>query len=181
MKLENTHIEGCILLHFGPHIDNRGLFFETFNKDTFSAMGMPDEFKQDNLSKSCAGVLRGLHIQTNNPQGKLIRCITGTIFDVVVDLRPHSKSFKSHLIIELSDHSNMALYAPPSCAHGFYSLDDSVVYYKCTTLYDKSSDGGIHPLDNELNIKWPGNNFVMSDKDKKLPSMRQWLESRYGR
>ncbi len=180
MRVEKTHIEGCSLLTFSPHVDHRGFFFESFNLETFQAHNLPTNYVQDNMSFSFPNVLRGLHIQTDNPQGKLVRCVSGVIFDVIVDLRPQSKSFKSHLMVRLNDADHNGVYVPPGCAHGFYSCNQSLVYYKCTTLYDKNSDGGIHPLDQELKIKWPHKRYLMSEKDKNLPTMRQWLEKKYG-
>jgi dTDP-4-dehydrorhamnose 3,5-epimerase len=180
LELEPLHIQGAYLITEQPFTDNRGTFMEAFNSERFALCGLPAMFPQDNLSTSVAGTLRGLHIQRNNPQGKLIRCLQGVIYDVLVDLRFDSPTFGKHLMVELSHHRKRALWAPPGTAHGFYSPTDSVVYYKCSTLYDQKTDGGINPFDPELRIAWPERHVIISKKDQALPIMRTWLENTHG-
>jgi len=179
-----TVVNGCFSLNWQQFEDHRGVFFEAFNEQAFRETGLPTHWPQDNISLSKASVLRGLHIQRNNPQGKLVRCISGRILDVCVDLRPDSPSF-GLWHAELLEGSK-ALFCPPGTAHGFYSITESVVYYKCTTLYDKESDGGINPLDPKLAIPWemytPGfDKTILSDKDLKLPTLREYMERYNGK
>lgn len=182
MRITKNHISGSFLIHHDSFRDDRGEFFESYNQEKFSSLGIDHKFVQDNMSFSHARALRGLHIQSRNPQGKLISVLNGEIFDVIVDLRKDSPSFKNWLMINLKEHSRKSLYVPEGCAHGFYSVSDSVVHYKCTTLYDKESDGGIFALDQSLGIEWPSkNNLLISGKDMRLPSMDEWLELQYGR
>ena len=136
---------------------------------------MPVEWPQDNISNSNKGVLRGLHIQKTNPQGKLVRCIRGKILDVCLDLRRDSPTFLKHTAVILDDPSK-ALYCPPGTAHGFFAIEESMIYYKCTSFYDKSSDGGIWAHDPELNIDWPAAHSIMSDKDMSLPKLEEFLK-----
>ena len=179
MKTEKTHIYGSFLVKDDIFTDERGSFCESYNAQKYNANGnIPHIYLQDNLSYSKAGVFRGLHIQRNNPQGKLIRCLKGSILDVIVELRPKSITFKKWARFKLDDNNRKALYVPAGCAHGFYSETDSIVYYKCTTLYDKESDGGINIYDPDLKIAWEQKEFIISDKDRNLPTMRQWLDGR---
>ena len=194
-RFEKTHLQDVVLISSDSFSDERGVFMEAF-VDHEMSRGRPDRmpffgeswvnyqyatmgifinFPQDNFARSGEGVLRGLHIQRKEPQGKLVRCLKGRILDVVVDLRKYSPTFKKWGSFELNSESNKMLWVPPGFAHGYFSYDESVVYYKCSTLYDNESDGGIFALDPELGIKWPSNSFIMSDKDKKLPKLSEWL------
>lgn len=174
VKIERTKVEGCLSIVSGLFQDNRGDFMETWNRGAFMKLGLPIDWPQDNISSSRDRVLRGLHVQRMRPQGKLVRCLRGAIWDVCVDVRKDSPTF-------LQWHAELltgckALYCPPGTAHGFLALEpDSLVYYKCTTLYDKDSDGGVNPFDQELNIPWPSRAGMLSSKDKDLPSLREWL------
>lgn len=174
LHLTATDVEGCFVIYGEGFSDNRGYFTESFNRNEFLKNGLPVEYPQDNISNSHQWVLRGLHIQRKNPQGKLVRCIKGTVYDVCLDLRPDSPSYLNFHMQPLSGVGMM--YCPPGTAHGFIAMDPrTIVYYKCTTLYDKDSDGGINPLDPELGIPWPSKNHVISEKDKGLPSLKEWL------
>lgn len=180
MEIEKTHIEGCFAIRYKPFSDHRGSFQEHFNWKSFKdlqAIGLrvPTLFVQDNIAYSEKNVLRGLHIQRNKPQGKLVRAISGRILDCVVDLRPESPTFKNWLLFELTEHNKKALYVPEGCAHGYFSLTESIVLYKCTTLYDKETDGGINPFDPVLKIAWPRGECIMSEKDKALPFMQEFI------
>ena len=187
--IEETHLQDVILVSGDKHADDRGCFMEAFNSGEllgkFQNTGTCRTtrfqehvtlFPQDNLVYSKPNVLRGLHIMSTNPQGKLIRCITGKIFDVIVDLRPYSSTYKKWGSFELNSQHGKALWVPPGFAHGYYSYKISVVYYKCTTLYDERWDGGINAMDPKLGITWPNDCPIMSKKDQKLPSLDDWLK-----
>jgi dTDP-4-dehydrorhamnose 3,5-epimerase len=170
-------IEGAIMLEDAyPFSDKRGTFKELFNMKAFHAAGLPVEWAQDNLATSSANVLRGLHIQKKRPQGKLVMCLQGKIIDVGVDLRKNSATFKSHAMVELENPKD-SVYWPPGVAHGYYSPLESMVYYKCTTLHDKESDGGILWCDPELNISWENISPIVSTKDMCLPKLRDYLNT----
>lgn len=170
MKITKTNIENLIIIEPKYFEDERGYFTETYNKNAFKEIGIVDEFVQDNESKSKQGVLRGMHFQTHNPQGKLVRCTKGRIWDVAVDLRNESKTFGQWFALELSEENKKTFYIPPRFAHGFLVLSDEAIFsYKCTKLYDPSSDSGIAYNSKELNIVWPKLEceLIISDKDKK--------------
>lgn len=180
LRIFETAVHGCVSVWTDQFKDHRGYFSETFNRADYAKAGLPTEWPQDNVSNSNEWVLRGLHIQRKNPQGKLVRCIKGMIWDCCVDLRKDSPTFgKSHGQLLQPGHT---LYCPPGTAHGFLAMAPrSIVYYKCTTLYDKESDGGIFPLDPDLKIPWPVSGTpVMSEKDRNLPSLKQWLNDPRG-
>lgn len=175
LRVSETPVKGCLVVETSLFEDMRGTFVEGWNADTFREVGLPLHWPQDNISTSYQNVVRGLHIQRFNPQGKLVRCAEGAIIDVCLDLRPDSPSFKKWHIERLE--AGRALYLPPGTAHGFLALAPrNVVYYKCTTLYDRETDGGINVLSGNwvLDMKLPPE-LIMSDKDKNLPSMEQWL------
>ncbi len=177
MMVEKTHLNGVLLVKLDRYFDERGYFQETYNKEVFGQLGLPTDYVQDNMSHSKRDVIRGLHLQRNNPQGKLVRCMQGKIFDVVVDLRLNSPTFKKWGMFELRDKNNVAIYVPPGYAHGFVTIsEESLVSYKCTTLYDRASDGGIRWDDEELGITWPIKSPIISAKDRGLPTMREYLE-----
>ena len=156
--------------------DDRGYFCEAFNQtNIIEALGLPNiSFVQDNESKSKKGVLRGLHFQhAPYGQGKLIRVIQGSIFDVAVDIRVGSPTFGKHVALELSEENRRQFWIPAGFAHGFVALeDDSKLLYKTTTFYNADADAGIHCLDPELGIDWPlANQWQLSEKDKFLPNL----------
>jgi dTDP-4-dehydrorhamnose 3,5-epimerase len=157
--------------------DDRGFFFEAFNEETFKKLGVPHAYVQDNQSFSKKGVVRGLHFQRAPfAQGKLVRVLQGSIIDVVVDVRKDSATFGQHLKIHLTaDKANM-VYVPVGFAHGFVTLEESVVFYKCTNKYDKNSDGGIRWNDPQLGIDWGTGDFIVSDKDQQLPFLNDIKE-----
>lgn len=177
MKQTKTQISDAVIVTPHRYTDERGYFEESWND---SIAELSDTWVQDNASMSFAGVLRGLHIQSTNPQGKLVRCAFGTIFDVIVDLRPSSPTFKQHQSFVLDSNSGHMLWSPPGCAHGFFTLSRyAVVTYKCSTKYDKESDGGILWSDPELAIEWPfeeGFTPHVSLKDSTLPTMSDYLK-----
>ncbi len=154
--------------------DERGYFFESYNKPLFASLGLPMEFVQDNQSFSVKGVLRGLHFQ-NEPyaQGKLVRVISGQVLDVAVDLREDSPTFGQHETFLLDARlANMA-YIPEGFAHGFVALEDSVFSYKCTNVYHKDAESGILWNDPDLSLNWGVDRPIVSDKDLQLKPFRE--------
>jgi dTDP-4-dehydrorhamnose 3,5-epimerase len=148
--------------------DQRGFFFEAFNRHEFEAAGLFASFVQDNQSKSNRGVLRGLHFQKSHPQGKLVRVILGEVFDVAVDLRKSSPTFGQWCGVRLSGDLNNAFYLPPGFAHGFLTLSEVAIYsYKCTEYYFPEDQGGIRWDDQTVKIEWPdiGMMPIISAKD----------------
>lgn len=176
MKATPTSIEGAVVLHPSVFSDDRGWFMELFKESTFAELGVPARFVQDNVSESRRGVVRGLHFQVEPfAQGKLVTCLKGAIFDVLVDLRPDSPTFGEWQSVELSELNRQALYIPEGMAHGFQALADwSRVFYKCTTIYSKQHEHGIRYNDPELAIAWPLPARFVSPKDLDLPSFAQW-------
>jgi len=151
--------------------DDRGFFVETYKKSEFVLNGITEEFVQDNHSFSQKGVLRGLHFQTNpKAQGKLVRVIKGKVWDVAVDMRKDSPTFKQWVAEELSEDNHRMFYLPAGFAHGFVALSDNVhLTYKCTGEYSSENDAGVIWNDPELAINWPIKDLILSDKDKMLP------------
>ncbi|ARK09838.1 dTDP-4-dehydrorhamnose 3,5-epimerase [Fibrella sp. ES10-3-2-2] len=173
MQVRQTAIEGLIELIPRIFEDERGHFFESYNKPLFASLGLPFDFVQDNQSFSTKGVLRGLHFQ-NEPfaQGKLVRVITGQVLDVAVDCRPESPTFGQYETFLLDAKlANMA-WIPEGFAHGFVALEDSIFSYKCTNVYNKQAEGGIRWDDPDLNINWGIENPNVSEKDQILPTFR---------
>lgn len=174
MQIRQTAIDGLIELIPRVFEDERGYFFESYNKSLFTSLGLPMEFVQDNQSFSVKGVLRGLHMQ-NEPfaQGKLVRVISGQVLDVAVDLRPDSPTFGQYESFLLDARlANMA-YIPEGFAHGFVALEDSVFSYKCTNLYNKASESGIRWNDPDLHINWGISDPIVSEKDQELKLLRE--------
>lgn len=171
-------IDGPMLIKPTVFGDSRGYFLETFNEREMKEIGLNVSFVQDNESKSKKGVLRGLHFQTKNPQGKLVRVIQGEVFDVAVDLRKESKTYGKWLGVNLSAENKSMFYIPPGFAHGFLVTSEEAIFsYKCTTLYDAASDCGIIYNDPTIGINWPqmdGLEFLLSDKDTKLISFDEF-------
>jgi len=154
--------------------DSRGFFMESYKRSEFSKAGIREEFVQDNHSYSRKDVLRGLHYQREPmAQGKLIRCIRGRIYDVAVDIRRGSPTYKRWVGIELTEENNYMVYIPEGFAHGFVVLsDEAVVIYKCTKEYSKENERGIIWNDPEISIEWPVKLPVLSERDSKLPLLK---------
>lgn len=165
------------ILIFEPKVfgDDRGFFFESFSQKVFEeAVGRKVEFVQDNHSKSCKGVLRGLHYQLEPyAQGKLVRCVAGEVFDVAVDIRKSSPTFGRWVGVNLSAENKRQLWIPEGFAHGFYVLSNTAEFiYKATNFYEPSAESGIIWYDEKLSIKWPlDGRPLISDKDNKLPHL----------
>lgn len=178
MRIEKTILEGCYLIHDTFFGDQRGYFFESFNRKTFSALtGLDINFVQDNQSGSQKGVLRGLHFQQGEfAQAKLVRVLKGKVLDVAVDLRHHSPTFGKHLSVELSEDSHTQFFIPRGFAHGFVVLSEQAVFfYKCDNYYHKASEGGVIYNDPDLAIDWQlkADELLLSDKDIMLPTMKE--------
>ena len=169
-KFSETKIKGVYIIEPTVFGDNRGYFMETYNYNDFAEAGLDMKFVQDNQSKSRKGVLRGLHFQTKHPQGKLVRVISGEVFDVAVDLRPDSETFGKWEGVLLSAENKKQFYIPEGFAHGFVVLSDEAEFvYKCTDFYDPSGDGGRLWNDKDIGIDWPipeGTEILLSEKDK---------------
>ncbi|WP_106793779.1 dTDP-4-dehydrorhamnose 3,5-epimerase [Aquimarina sp. Aq78] len=173
MEIQSTFIDGCFVVKPRVFDDERGSFFESFNQKVFEEItGLKIDFIQDNQSISKRGVLRGLHFQTGEyMQAKLVRAVKGEVLDVVVDLRPNSKTYKEHFSIVLNDHNNFQLFVPRGFAHGFITLSESAIFsYKCDNYYHKSSESGIIYNDPDLAIDWKLDisEIQLSEKDKEL-------------
>ena len=167
---EETHIQGVYVVTPQIYGDSRGYFMETYKRDLFAEHGIDKEFVQDNESSSIKGVLRGLHFQTNHVQGKLVRVTHGDVFDVAVDVRPGSPTYGQWVGEILSADKKNMLYIPEGFAHGFLVLSETATFvYKCTDVYDPSSEGGIPWNDPDINVVWPELDvpFKTSEKDGK--------------
>lgn len=171
---EKQNIPDVILVKPKVFGDNRGFFMESYKKSEFFENGIEVEFNQDNHSKSCAHVLRGLHYQSPPfAQAKLVRCSRGKIYDVAVDLRPNSKTFAEYVKVELSEENKHMLYIPEGFAHGFVVLsDEAELLYKASGEYSPQHDRGVLWCDKDINIDW-GIDFtpVLSEKDKLQPAL----------
>jgi dTDP-4-dehydrorhamnose 3,5-epimerase len=176
MPFHFRHLEIPELLLIEPKVfrDARGLFMETYKCSDFVQQGIRDNFVQDNYSRSSRGVLRGLHYQKDpHAQGKLVQCLRGKIFDVAVDMRRNSPTFKRWVSAELSEENGFMLYVPPGFAHGFIVISDSAdVMYKCTKEYSPENDRGIIWNDPDINIRWPVSNPLLSEKDMRHPLLK---------
>ncbi len=175
IKVIETPIEGLVVIEPQVFGDDRGYFMETYNKEVFNDHGLDMEFIQDNESKSKKGVLRGLHFQTEYPQGKLVRVTEGAVWDVGVDLREGSPTYGQWYGVELSDDNKKMFYIPEGFAHGFLVLSDEAKFnYKCTNLYHPEFDGGVAFDDEEIGIEWPevDAEILLSDKDRKQPKLK---------
>lgn len=178
MKVEQTILKDCFIIHDTVIEDQRGYFFESFNQQKFQAQtGLNISFVQDNQSKSTKGVLRGMHYQLGeHAQAKLVRVIEGAVLDIAVDIRPNSSSFGKSFALELTATNKKQLFVPRGFAHGFVVLSDTATFfYKCDNFYNKASEGGFIYNDTTLNLDWqlPSSEIILSDKDKVLPSFNE--------
>ncbi|MDE6448499.1 MAG: dTDP-4-dehydrorhamnose 3,5-epimerase [Muribaculaceae bacterium] len=178
MELIKTDIEGVVILKPRVFGDSRGYFMESYNKDVFDSEVGPVEFVQDNESCSTRGVVRGLHFQLPPySQAKLVRCVSGRVLDVAVDLRCASPTYGQHVAVELSDENRLQLFIPRGFAHGFSVLSDTAVFqYKCDNLYHPESEGGISVNDPSLGIDWKTDMLtaILSDKDRNRPMLEDF-------
>lgn len=174
MKIEKTKLAGVVIITPRVFEDPRGFFMETFNARDAGAAGLPVEYVQDNHSRSCHAVLRGLHYQYPQWQGKLIRVVSGEIYDVAVDIRPHSATRGQWVGIYLSSDNKRQIYVPEGFAHGFCVTSDAAdVVYKCTTMYEPSQDRCISWNDPDIGIEWPLQETLVSEKDARGTPLRE--------
>lgn len=162
--------------------DPRGAFMETYQKNRYRELGIDYSFVQDNLVISKKNVLRGLHYQLENPQGKLVQCISGAIYDIAVDIRTDSPTFCNWVGCELNEENRKQIFIPPGFAHGYCVLSNSsIVSYKCTRIYSGTDEHGIIWNDAELNINWQGNAFILSEKDRKNKPLNKSILPKYSK
>ncbi len=167
MKVEQTKLSGVLLVTPQVFGDERGFFMETYNQDKAKDTGLPLEFVQDNHSKSSYGVLRGLHYQSPQWQGKLVRVVQGEIYDVAVDIRTGSPTYGQWVGFYLNDENKQQLYVPEGFAHGFCVTSDTAeVVYKCTSIYAPEQEGSLLWNDPEIGIEWPVEEPQLSAKDE---------------
>ena len=172
MFVEQSILKEVKIIKPNIYSDERGSFLELFKSSIFKKFGLPHKFVQENQVFSRKGVLRGLHYQLNYPQGKLVRCITGAILDVVVDIRKGSPNFAKFTIIEISAENQIAVYVPEGFAHGYIvKSSESLVLYNCTNEYSPEDEYGIIWSDSRLNINWGNQSPVVSKKDSCFPSL----------
>jgi dTDP-4-dehydrorhamnose 3,5-epimerase len=178
MKVIGTCIQGCFIIEPDVFRDERGFFLETYQDKRYRELLQIDQpFVQDNFSESSGGVLRGLHFQKTKPQGKLVRVIGGEVFDVAVDLRPESATFRQWQGLYLSDQNHRQFWLPPGLAHGFVAVSRTAcLEYKCTDYYAPDDEGCLIWNDPELNIDWPVADPQLSDKDQQGMSLRECLQ-----
>jgi dTDP-4-dehydrorhamnose 3,5-epimerase len=169
-----TKLDGVVLLEPEVHGDERGFLVETFSAPGWSELGIEVEFVQDNHSRSGAGILRGLHFQTRPGQAKLVRCLRGRIWDVAVDLRRDSPTYRSWEGHELDDELHRQLFIPAGFAHGFCVLSDVAdVHYKLSSLYDPATEAGIAWDDPEVGVEWPVAEPRISERDRDAPRLAE--------
>ena len=172
MEVVRTQIDGLAVIKPDVFHDCRGYFLEGYNKLRYEEIGIGPEFVQDNCSFSHYGTVRGLHFQNPHGQGKLIRVVAGSIYDVAVDIRRGSQTFGKSVAVDLSADNKLALYVPPGFAHGFCVTSEVAdVFYKCTDFSHPSCDHGILYNDPALAIPWPTDEPLLSDKDKQNPPL----------
>lgn len=175
MKVIETELPGVLIIEPSVHGDERGFFQETFHAQRYAECGITLPFVQDNHSRSGAGILRGLHYQLRQPQGKLVRVMQGSVFDVAVDIRKGSPTFGKWVGVMLSEDNFRQIYVPPGFAHGFCTLSDRVDFlYKCTDYYAPDDERGVIWNDPDIGIAWPdiGRDFRLSDKDRRNARLR---------
>lgn len=182
-SFRKTRLAGLLVIEPKVFGDARGYFMETWNLQDFTLQGLPVQFVQDNQSKSSRGVLRGMHFQKQFPQGKLVRVISGEVFDVAVDLRKDSPTCGKWYGERLSEENKRMLYVPGGFAHGFLVLSETAEFvYKCTSPYVPEDEGGLRWDDSDIGIEWPlsGLSVQLSEKDAAYPCLRE-LPFRYER
>jgi dTDP-4-dehydrorhamnose 3,5-epimerase len=182
MRIEQTPLQDCFIVHEKVHGDARGYFIETFNQRDFSAAtGLDIVFVQDNQSRSSKGVIRGLHMQKgNSAQAKLVRVLEGSVLDIAVDLRKGSPTFGKHYAIELTAENHKQFYVPAGFAHGFVVLSETATFfYKVDKFYEPGNEVGIMYNDADLNIDWrlAESELIFSEKDKTLGSFKAYFDS----
>ncbi len=179
MKVTETDLPGVLIIEPQSFGDERGFFLETFQAERYRThAGISLAFVQDNHSRSRRGVLRGLHLQKQHPQGKLVRAARGEIFDVVADVDPRSPTFGRWVGVTLSDTNHRQLWIPPGYAHGFVVVSDIADFeYKCTAYYHPQSEVGVIWNDSDLDIEWPIEDPTLSERDRRLPTLAELASS----
>src|SRR4051812_37518109 len=178
MKVEPGQFKGVLIVKLDVYRDARGFFIERYNESTFREHGIPTTYCQDNHSHSVPGTLRGLHYQSDPPQGKLVGVVSGRVWDVVVDIRPDSPTFGEHMATELTGDNGTLLWVPAGFAHGFCVIGrgPAEVLYKVDAPYDRSSEGGLLWSDLDLAIKWPVDDPILSTRDQQLPTFAEYTQ-----
>jgi len=174
VKAIPTPLAGVVVVEPTVHRDARGFFLESFHAAKFAALGLPKGFVQANHSASRGGTLRGLHLQTAEPQGKMVRCVAGAVFDVAVDVRRGSPGFGRWHAVELSAENFLQMWIPPGFAHGFAVLSDGAeVEYLCTSLYSAGGDLAVRWDDPDIGIDWPLSEPILSERDRAAPRLAE--------
>ena len=174
MNVTETQLAGVLIIEPKVFGDARGFFKETFQAERYREAGIEYTFVQDNYSRSQKGVLRGLHFQITKPQGKLVSCPKGAVFDVAVDIDPESTTYGQYVGVELTEDNHKQLWVPPGYAHGFCVLSETADFqYKCTDYYDPSDEGGVIWNDPDVAIEWPITHPSLSSKDALLPTLAE--------
>jgi dTDP-4-dehydrorhamnose 3,5-epimerase len=177
MEIITTEIEGLLIIKPQVFEDDRGYFFESFNREKFLQAGIDAAFVQDNESKSTKDVVRGMHLQAPPfEQGKLVRVMRGAVLDVAVDIRKNSSTFGKWAAIELSGKNKWMYWIPAGFAHGFRTLEDETVFfYKCTNVYNREAEMGFRWDDPDINIDWGISSPVISERDSRAPLFRDFV------
>ena len=175
MERLETRLEGPVLVKPVIHGDERGFFHESYRRNVYGDLGIPEEFVQDNHSRSGKGIVRGMHFQVGDGAAKLVRCARGSILDVVVDLRRGSPTFGEWESFELDDESGHQLFIPVGFGHGFCVLSETADFvYKCTAYYDPATEKGIRFDDPDVGVRWPdGIELLYSDRDRDAPRLAE--------
>lgn len=184
IRVTKLEIPGLCLIEPAVHGDSRGYFMETYNQRDMTEAGLDMVFVQDNQSMSVKGVLRGLHYQKNFPQGKLVRVVRGAVYDVAVDLRKNSPTYKKWYGVELSAENKKQFYIPEGFAHGFLVLSDEAEFcYKVTDFWHPNDEGGLLWNDPEIGVEWPLDRIdgepLLSDKDRINPTFKELQEQNF--
>lgn len=179
MKVSDAGLEGCRVIEPQLFSDERGFLMETWNAERYARFGIDAVFRQSNISSSAKGVLRGLHYQWPNPQGKLVTVLEGEVYDVAVDIRRGSPQFGQWTAVLLSAHNKRQFWIPEGFAHGFAVLSERALFsYLCTHVYDKAADAGVRWDDPAIGIDWPVGNPSLSEKDAGAPLLAQVAQER---
>ncbi|GHE19710.1 dTDP-4-dehydrorhamnose 3,5-epimerase [Halomonas urumqiensis] len=176
MKVIQTTLPGVLIIEPKVFGDQRGFFLETFQVERYREVGIDLPFVQDNHSRSPRGVLRGLHLQSTRPQGKLVSVSRGAVYDVAVDIDPASTTCGQYVGVEINDDNHRQLWIPPGYAHGFCVLSSEADFqYKCTDFYFPNDESGLLWNDPDVSIPWPIESPTISEKDQQLPTLRDLL------
>jgi dTDP-4-dehydrorhamnose 3,5-epimerase len=179
VKVVETRLPGCVVIEPAVFGDPRGFFYESYNAEKFKQAGLDLRFVQANVSRSARGVLRGLHYQWPNPQGKLVSVLEGEVYDVAVDIRRGSPTFGQYAGVILSAENHRHFWVPEGFAHGFVVLSEFATFaYQCTNVYDAKADAGVRWNDAAIAIDWPVSAPLLSAKDEKAPFLADVAEDR---